>query len=69
MNLLIIQIENSLNFKLLNIDTNLTKWMGNKRGGKMTVKNKYRISAKTLEDRVLHNTLQTALYIFFSSAK
>lgn len=31
MNLLIIQMENSLNSELFNIDANLTKWMGNKK--------------------------------------
>lgn len=39
---------------------------------RMTVKNKYQISAKNLEDRVLHTTLRTAVYIYkyiYSSAK
>ena len=31
MNLLIIQMENSLNSQLFNIDANLTKWMSNKK--------------------------------------
>lgn len=44
-----------------------SKWVIRKT--KMTVKNKYQISAKNLEDRVLYNTSQTAIYTYIFKCK